>query len=168
VVSRIKRDRRCSGLCEVLQPVASRCDSRLRCYRQRDRDARIQELFKRAVARNGPPVLLPATRFLEMIHSGNIRGESSPVTQASACVSRVTTPLLWRCSRRSFCRMLDQPFPTTIASAPNGGLAFAGKSGRNTAKACEANAIEATMITAAHLMVGALSDSRSVTSEIFS
>ena len=49
-----------------------------------------------------------------------------------------------------------EPFPITIASLPNGGAAFAGKSGRNTANACEANAMETTMITAAHLMVGAL------------
>jgi hypothetical protein len=44
----------------------------------------------------------------------------------------------------------------TIASAPNGGPALAGKSGRNTANACEANAMETTMIAAAHLMSGAL------------
>jgi len=34
--------RRCSGLCKVLQSATSRRDSRLRCYSQRDRDARIQ------------------------------------------------------------------------------------------------------------------------------
>ncbi|PYL54495.1 MAG: hypothetical protein DMF33_01140 [Verrucomicrobia bacterium] len=45
----------------------------------------------------------------------------------------------------------------TIASLPNGGAAFAGKSGRNTADACEANARETTRIAAAaHLMHGAL------------
>ncbi|PYI77255.1 MAG: hypothetical protein DMF01_01735 [Verrucomicrobia bacterium] len=45
----------------------------------------------------------------------------------------------------------------TIASLPNGGAAFAGKSGRNTADACEANARERTRIAvAAHLMDGAL------------
>jgi hypothetical protein len=49
-----------------------------------------------------------------------------------------------------------EPFPVTIASTPNGGAAFAGKSGRNLANACEANAIATTTITAAHLMVGAL------------
>jgi hypothetical protein len=38
----------------------------------------------------------------------------------------------------------------------NGGPAFAGKSGRNTANVCEANAIETTMVAAAHFMVGAL------------
>ncbi len=44
----------------------------------------------------------------------------------------------------------------TIASLPNGGAAFAGKSGRNTADACEANARETTRIAAAaHLMDGA-------------
>jgi hypothetical protein len=45
----------------------------------------------------------------------------------------------------------------TIASLPNGGAAFAGKSGRNTADACEANARKRTRIAAAaHLMYGAL------------
>jgi hypothetical protein len=42
-----------------------------------------------------------------------------------------------------------------IASTPNGGPAFAGKSGRNTANACEAIAMETTAVTAAHFMVGA-------------
>jgi len=40
----------------------------------------------------------------------------------------------------------------TIASAPNGGPALAGKSGRNTANDCEANAMETTTIIGAHLM----------------
>ena len=45
----------------------------------------------------------------------------------------------------------------TIASPANGGAVFAGKSGRNTADACEANARERTRIAvAAHLMDGAL------------
>jgi hypothetical protein len=45
----------------------------------------------------------------------------------------------------------------TIASPANGGPVFAGKSGRNTADACEANARETTRIAAAaHLMDGAL------------
>lgn len=45
----------------------------------------------------------------------------------------------------------------TIASPANGGAVFAGKSGRNTADACEANARETTRIAAAaHLMDGAL------------
>jgi hypothetical protein len=44
----------------------------------------------------------------------------------------------------------------TIASLPNGGAAFAGKSGRSTANACEANAMETNTIAAAHLMLGAL------------
>jgi hypothetical protein len=43
-----------------------------------------------------------------------------------------------------------------IAPPLNGSAAFAGKSGRNTANACEANAMETTMIAAAHFMVGAL------------
>jgi hypothetical protein len=40
-----------------------------------------------------------------------------------------------------------------MASAPNGGLAFAGKGGRDTANVCEANAMATAMITGAHLMV---------------
>jgi hypothetical protein len=43
-----------------------------------------------------------------------------------------------------------------IAPPPNGGPAFAGKSGRNTANACQANTMETTMIAAAHFMVGGL------------
>lgn len=45
----------------------------------------------------------------------------------------------------------------TIASLLNGGAVFDGKSGRNTADACEANARETTRIAAAvHLMNRAL------------
>jgi hypothetical protein len=48
-------------------------------------------------------------------------------------------------------------FPMAIASMLNGGTAFAGKSGRNTANAREANAMETTAtVAAAHLMVGGL------------
>jgi len=39
-----------------------------------------------------------------------------------------------------------------MASPLNGGAAFAGKSGRNTASTCEANAMETIMIPAAHFM----------------
>lgn len=39
-----------------------------------------------------------------------------------------------------------------MASPLNGGAAFAGKSGRNTASACEANAMETIMIAAAHFI----------------
>jgi hypothetical protein len=49
-----------------------------------------------------------------------------------------------------------EPFPITIASPSNGGLTFAGKSGRNTANACDANAIETIMIAAAYFISGAL------------
>ena len=38
---------------------------------------------------------------------------------------------------------------------PNGGPAFAGKSGRRTANACEAKAMETAIATAAHFMSGA-------------
>jgi hypothetical protein len=43
-----------------------------------------------------------------------------------------------------------------IAPPVNGGAGFAGKSGRKTAKACETNAIETSVIAAAHFMTGAL------------
>ena len=36
------------------------------------------------------------------------RREKAPITQANACVSRLIQPLLWRCSRRLFCRILDR------------------------------------------------------------
>jgi len=36
------------------------------------------------------------------------QGENAPVTQASACGWRLIQWLLWRCSRRLFCRMLDR------------------------------------------------------------
>jgi hypothetical protein len=45
-----------------------------------------------------------------------------------------------------------KPFPIAIASAPNGGPAFAGKSGRNNANACDTNAIQTIVIAAAHFM----------------
>ena len=43
-------------------------------------------------------------------------------------------------------------FPITTVSPLNGGVAFAGKSGRNTAGACEANAMETIRIAAALFM----------------
>jgi hypothetical protein len=99
--------------------------------------------------------------LIEMTNSGNT-GEKAPVTQASACVSRLIQTYYGAVAGACFAECWIELFPIAIASAPNGGLAFAGKSGRNTANACEANAIETTMITAAHLMVGALSDSDSM------
>jgi hypothetical protein len=44
----------------------------------------------------------------------------------------------------------------TPYSAPNGGAAFAGKSGRKTANACEANAMQTITVAAAHFMVRGL------------
>jgi hypothetical protein len=44
-----------------------------------------------------------------------------------------------------------------IASPPNGGAGFAGKSGRKTANVCDANPMERMMNTAAHFMSAALS-----------
>jgi hypothetical protein len=43
-----------------------------------------------------------------------------------------------------------------IAPPLSGGPVFAGKSGRNIANACEANAMKTIMVAAAHFMVGAL------------
>jgi len=45
-----------------------------------------------------------------------------------------------------------ESFPKMILSLLNGGPVFAGKSGRNTANACETNAIETNVIAAAHFM----------------
>jgi hypothetical protein len=42
-----------------------------------------------------------------------------------------------------------------IAAPLNGGAAFAGKSGRKTANACELTVIETITIAAAHFIVGA-------------
>jgi len=42
-----------------------------------------------------------------------------------------------------------ESFPVAISSLLNGGAAFAGKSGRKTANACEAKAMEMNMIAAA-------------------
>jgi hypothetical protein len=53
-----------------------------------------------------------------------------------------------------FANVGTEPFPFTIASLPNGGPAFAGKSGRRTANACEAKAMETAIATAAHFMSG--------------
>jgi hypothetical protein len=39
-----------------------------------------------------------------------------------------------------------------IVSLLNGGPAFAGKTGRNTASACETNAMETNVIAATHFM----------------
>ena len=49
-----------------------------------------------------------------------------------------------------------KPSPIMIAPPLNGGPVFAGKSGRNTANACEANVMKTIMVAAAHFMMGAL------------
>jgi hypothetical protein len=49
----------------------------------------------------------------------------------------------------------------------NGGLAFAGKSGRSTANACETNAIETNVIAAAHFMLCGLIKTRKAGKQIF-
>jgi hypothetical protein len=50
--------------------------------------------------------------------------------------------------------------PMVITSPLNGGAGFAGKTGRKTANACNANAAETNMNTAAHFMPAALSKIR--------
>ena len=52
VVRRTKRDQQRNRLREVSQPSTRRCDSRLRCGWQRDRDARVRWRFQRVVARS--------------------------------------------------------------------------------------------------------------------
>jgi hypothetical protein len=49
-----------------------------------------------------------------------------------------------------------ESFPLTISSPLNGGAAFAGKSGRNTANAWEAKATETNIIAAAYFMLRGL------------
>jgi hypothetical protein len=49
----------------------------------------------------------------------------------------------------------------------NGGPAFAGKVGRNTANACETNAIETSVIAAAHLMSRGLITTKKADKKIF-
>jgi hypothetical protein len=55
-----------------------------------------------------------------------------------------------------------------IVSPLNGGAGFAGKSGRKTANACDANPMETTMNTAAHFMPPLLAGSSGMASKIFS
>jgi len=47
--------------------------------------------------------------------------------------------------------------PVVFTSPPNGGVGFAGKSGRKTANVCDTNAMETNTDTAAHFMFAALS-----------
>jgi hypothetical protein len=49
----------------------------------------------------------------------------------------------------------------------NGGLAFAGKSGRSTANACETNATETNVIAAAHFMSRGLIKPRNAGKKMF-
>ena len=83
--------------------------------------------------------------------------EKIPVTQASACELQ----LIYTGYRRTVAGALftiggTEPFPLPIASTPNGGPAFAGKSGRRTANACEAKARQTAIATAAHFISGGL------------
>jgi hypothetical protein len=56
----------------------------------------------------------------------------------------------------------------TIAPPLKGGEDFAGKSGRKTANACEANAMETSVIAAAHFMSGGLNKIQTRGKKIFS
>jgi len=67
-----------------------------------------------------------------------------------------TAPYRGAVARALFAGCWIESFPIAISSPLNGGAAFAGKSGRKTANACETNAMETTTIPAAHFMVGAL------------
>jgi hypothetical protein len=55
----------------------------------------------------------------------------------------------------------------TIAPPLKGGGDFAGKSGRKTANACEANAMETSVIAAAHFMSGGLNKIQTRGKKIF-
>jgi hypothetical protein len=57
--------------------------------------------------------------------------------------------------------------PVMIDALLNGGTAFAGKSGRNTANACETNAIQTNMIAAAHFISRGLIKLRKCDKKIF-
>ena len=54
-----------------------------------------------------------------------------------------------------------------IVSLFNGGLVFAGKTGRNTANACETNAIKTNVVAAAHFMSRGLIKLRKRDKKIF-
>ena len=63
--------------------------------------------------------------------------------------------------------MLDRIGFCSDRSLLNGGPAFAGKSGRNTANACETNTIQTNMIAAAHFMSRGLIKLRKRDKKIF-
>ena len=73
MVSRVKRNRRCSRLRKVLQPTASSRNSRLRWYWQRDRDARRQGRFQEVVKAG-----LGTAQYPPFTNSGNTPGARRP------------------------------------------------------------------------------------------
>jgi hypothetical protein len=84
-------------------------------------------------------------------------GEKTPVTQAGCLRLAADTALTLGAEAGALLtECWIEWFPITISSPLNGGLAFAGKSGRSTANACDANTMETIMIAAAHFMSGGL------------
>jgi hypothetical protein len=60
-------------------------------------------------------------------------GEESPATQAARLGLTADPAPYLGVGGTGLGQCPTEPLPVTIASAPNGGVAFAGKSGRNTA-----------------------------------
>jgi hypothetical protein len=85
-----------------------------------------------------------------------IRGEKAPAHRRSPAFGGRYSPYLGTVAGARFVDCRTQPSPMMIAPPLNGGPVFAGKSGRNTANACEANAMKTIMVAAAHFMLGAL------------
>ena len=86
------------------------------------------------------------------------RGEKAPVTQAKRLrIAADNSAYLGAVAGACFVEGWTKPSPMMIAPPLNGGPVFAGNSGRNTADACETNAMKTIIVaTAAHLMVGGL------------
>src|SRR6266571_1304707 len=89
------------------------------------------------------PLQVPETQSASQMSCetrNHSRENSCHAGECPACCSRYTG------YRRAVAGALftnggTEPFPLTIASTPNGGPAFAGKSGHGTANACEAKAM---------------------------
>jgi hypothetical protein len=52
--------------------------------------------------------VIPRLKYAKFYRDVGNRGEKAPVTQASACVSWLIQPLLWRSSSRLFYSLLDR------------------------------------------------------------
>ena len=74
------------------------------------------------------------------------RWRTACVFAANTAVTSLAVP------ERCFAECWIESFPVMIVSLLNGGPAFAGKSGRNNANACDTNAIQTIVIAAAHFM----------------